>query len=917
MSNVLTGRIGLSPTMIGRASALDRVRTVVDQADSRCSDLPAVALVAGEAGIGKTRLVREVLGELPAGVRVFSAAAEPGSLGRSFDLAAQLAPAGSAHPATEALAAIGRAAAAGGAVVVVEDLHWIDVDSATFIDDVARQAWPTLAIVATYRSSDLRRGAPGGDLVLRLERRNEVEHIRLDRLNRNEVGAMMAAIVGRPVSSAAVEAVTRRSGGVPFVVEELMRCADAEADDIFEVQLPWSLEEAVRQQLADLTPSERVLIDALAVFAQPAGFEVLTAITGLDEDQLLSQLRGLVERGVIVEPRDDRLWFGHALVADSVLHQLLGRERRRLHERCFETLGRVAPDDFAGLAHHAHGAGRYDEIVDIAVRGARSYLDRGSSFQALRLACDGLAEDGQQLDLLEVATEAAWRLDFQGEALDHAHRWLELATHGRSHVDAMRYVSRLHYELGDLTASDAVTDQLIAEVDALTSSDQADQVETIAVIARAEGAIAQLKMLRHQPDAVEWAERAIEHARAAGDEWVEVQGMVERASTFLLHTDRTTAQAALAEAVAAATRLADGVLLSRALNNMMELIPPASQHARQLRQQLRDTATASGFDKLGSQQVVWWDSLAAWAEGDLAAYRRLLDVWQSWRLSAKNQPVLAAELVSLHIEEGRVGDARELMSGLIGDVGCGLISEKPFVVGLLELRLAALSRDVVGGRTWFETLMAGPRPHDDWYVTSDIFELVWAALAVDIPADEVRRRVVVEFLETHPARQRLAATVEGLLLMSEQHHHEAVVALRAALECSTEHMQRPVIGTMLVTLAQAQQATGDRSGAQATVERAMDALARWPGWRRDRAEALAIRLAGASVRPVGELTARETEVAALIAEGLTNGQLAERLFISPKTAAVHVSNILAKLGLATRAEVAAWEIRRQLPAAGA
>ena len=66
---------------------------------------------------------------------------------------------------------------------------------------------------------------------------------------------------------------------------------------------------------------------------------------------------------------------------------------------------------------------------------------------------------------------------------------------------------------------------------------------------------------------------------------------------------------------------------------------------------------------------------------------------------------------------------------------------------------------------------------------------------------------------------------------------------------------------------------------------------------------------GASARGDGELTPREREVAALIAEGLTNGQLADRLFISPKTAAVHVSNILAKLGLSGRAEVAAWTVR--------
>ncbi|HAP78428.1 MAG TPA: DNA-binding response regulator, partial [Acidimicrobiaceae bacterium] len=77
---------------------------------------------------------------------------------------------------------------------------------------------------------------------------------------------------------------------------------------------------------------------------------------------------------------------------------------------------------------------------------------------------------------------------------------------------------------------------------------------------------------------------------------------------------------------------------------------------------------------------------------------------------------------------------------------------------------------------------------------------------------------------------------------------------------------------------------------------------------RDRAEALVRRLEG-SARAEGELTSREREVASLIAEGLTNGQLADRLYISPKTAAVHVSNILTKLGLSSRVEIAAWAVR--------
>ena len=86
---------------------------------------------------------------------------------------------------------------------------------------------------------------------------------------------------------------------------------------------------------------------------------------------------------------------------------------------------------------------------------------------------------------------------------------------------------------------------------------------------------------------------------------------------------------------------------------------------------------------------------------------------------------------------------------------------------------------------------------------------------------------------------------EGLLLMAEQHHHAAIVSLHEAIEdWRPRRLLRPIVGTLLVTLAQAQQATGDRAGAQASIERSLEALAHWPGWRRDRAEALAVRLAG-------------------------------------------------------------------------
>jgi DNA-binding NarL/FixJ family response regulator len=93
-------------------------------------------------------------------------------------------------------------------------------------------------------------------------------------------------------------------------------------------------------------------------------------------------------------------------------------------------------------------------------------------------------------------------------------------------------------------------------------------------------------------------------------------------------------------------------------------------------------------------------------------------------------------------------------------------------------------------------------------------------------------------------------------------------------------------------------------------------LERWPGWRSANAAALLRRTtppaAGREPAGAGVLTAREREVAALLAEGFSNAQVAQRLYISTKTASVHVSNILAKLSMASRSEVAAWAVREGL-----
>ncbi len=916
---MLTGRIGLSPVMVGRGATLARLRGVMDLAELGTTDLPGVALIAGEAGIGKTRLLREMVASLPSDVTVISALAEPSSLGRPFDVARQLT-ADAGRPVESAIEVIGAAAQRGRVALVVEDLHWIDADSVAVLDAIARQPWPNVVVFATYRPSDLRRGAPGGDLVLRLERRNEVEQFRLDRLDRNEVAAMMSAIAMGSVSSAAVEAVQRRSGGVPFVIEELMRCAGPNAcsDDIVGAQLPWSLEEAVRVQLSGLSTLERSVVDALGVYGEPAQFEMLAELAGQDEAPLVEHLRSLMARGVVEETRDDRFWFGHALVADAVPHQLLGRERRRLHERCFEMLQRTAPEHCAALVKHAVGAGRYDAIAAIARQGSRRYLDRGASFQALRLACEGLAEDEHDPDLLAVATEAAWRLDFLPEALEHAEQWQRFARTTAERIDATRILARLLTEPGREEECEAVTESLMSLADELP--DGADR-------ARAEAAVAQLQMLRKRDDAVEWADRAIVHAQMAGDRWVEAQAKVERASSLLGRVSRATALAAIREAADEAAALGDGVLLSRALNNTVELLQPNGAQCRALLRQLRRTAADSGFDKLGHMNVLWWEATAAYADGDLATYRRLLNEWSSWTPTPKAQQLRVGDLADLALEEGRISDARRLLdepsssstssssssSSALSSVHTDRVHiADPFT----RLALAALDHDRTLGRTAFDAIISRGIAENGWNVLSMALDTVMHALAIGVTPLEIRERVVDEMFATHPSNEQVAAGVEGLLSLAEGKHADAVEALGQLLADADTTLTRPVAGSLYLAYAQALLATDDREGAVRAAHCSAGALARWPGWRRDRADALAARLEGSAARPIGELTARESEVAGLLAEGLTNGQVAERLYISPKTAAVHVSNILAKLSLSNRAEIAAWTVRQDLRASG-
>jgi len=190
-------------------------------------------------------------------------------------------------------------------------------------------------------------------------------------------------------------------------------------------------------------------------------------------------------------------------------------------------------------------------------------------------------------------------------------------------------------------------------------------------------------------------------------------------------------------------------------------------------------------------------------------------------------------------------------------------------------------------------------------------------------AEPAAVRDVVESLDrTWPAwpddPPALRTHIQGALLEAEGRIAEALATYEEALADPLGHRPAYLVADAEQGVARCLLAAGRAEEARVRTDRATVLLGQWPGWRATQAAALARRCrltsGPRSRRGTEPLTVREREVAALLTEGLTNGEIARRLFISTKTASVHVSNILAKLGMATRAEVAAWATREGLGA---
>ncbi len=895
--------------MVGRDGEL---RQLVQLARS---PRPQVAMLAGEPGIGKTRLVRELIANLPPETVVLVGHAEPGSLARPYEVLLdaidgrpevdqdQLSVMTDArHSHVErlqtGLSIVDDLVGDAPALIVFEDLHWADSESAGLFERIAGldSRGPRL-LIGTYRPDEVTWRQPLAGLLERLERRHLVTHVRLGRLMLSGTAAFLAAATGKPAPLRSAKSLHQRTGGNPFFLEELMR--GWEGDDLDELcsrPLPWSLVEALRRQVDDLDPGVHRVVEAAAVLGHRVPFDLLAGVTRMDEDGLIDVLRQLVDRDVLTEVGEDEFAFRHALVREAVTDQMLARQRRRLHGAALEVLLATGSPDPALVARHAREAGRYDEMVSAARRGTALYLSIGSAYQALQLAEMGLDEAADDPELLASATRAAWLVGLLEDSVRYARAWHDNAADATDRAESLFMRIRLAWEERKEEGMCGLTDELEALIPDLPKPDQAWAMT----------AIAQSTMLREDLDAtMMWADRALALAEALDLPHVRLAALVEKGSA-LIDLPRTSAEgrAMLTGLIDEAEKLGDWLLAARALNNILSNNPPASptEHGEML-ERMRQNATRAGIESLAVAAYFQGRARLAMRAGNLddaiAALREGRSHDRGFALSGRRADYHAHFLAGLCLEAGELDEVDLIIRDLEA-------TPRPIASALpgLAFHVACRRGDVAKAEVLLDELFA-VLAEQDWRSGSQAHDLLSAAITAGLPLHRIDR-IGRELLDEH-VWDEYRTIVEAQLAETHAEHAKALAGYLSLVDSVI--LPPMVLGTVHIGAARSLLASDRRAEAAEHTARAAKLLKGWGGWRVAELESVRARLglapvdAAPAVTGPGALTPREREVALLIADGLTNSELARRLFISPKTAAVHVSAILRKLGVTSRTEV--------------
>ena len=925
----------VSPAFVGRAEDLTRLL-----AEFRSAAVgPRIALVAGEAGIGKTRLVAEFVDAVGSGARVVTGACTPldgdglgyaplvavlrgvirglgaqavaarlpgdgRELARWFPELGIPSAGDKLRLYEEVLAVVELAAADRPLVVVVEDAHWADPASAELLGFMARNLTAAgVLLLVTYRDTD---AAVRGGLLAEL-RRHGGARIRLDPFTRHEVARQLAAIVGERPDPAMARRVHERSDGNPLFVETIAQSGEAAADGARELllQVPHGLE-----------ASRRAVLDAMSVSTVDVSHELLASITERGDVELDAILADLIADGLLSSTQDGYR-FRHDLIRQAVYEDLLAGQRKRWHARFAERLR--DGNDPAALAAHGYAAGMREVALDAAWRAADAacrsyaYVEEAHHLDRVLELWEAVPDAAERLglDRAEVCVHAAECCMLSGDYP----RGIAYATAGLGFVDEAREPERaarlLEYRgrLRDRTDATGMAD-LERSYDLFVLASKA--------AGHGRGAAAGANNREPSPEAPTPTTWDIDRGRLLG-----LRAMA---------TVRADAEAAFAlgtEALVIGRRTADptvtirGLLVVGAVTSHLDLLAEALSITEDIRDHdLMITALmylAIHHGRHGDQP----SSARAAAEGMRRAQRLGLARSRGTHLAgylAKAQLLSGrADAAAATVNEALAEDPPPMSAGILHAVEAHVAVLRGDLDTASELAERLSLDDERLGTHFFHrcqvlALVALARGE-----SARVGELLDTALANPsfrvVPAVELRPLLLVAALNpdtvARAADLSRSLPVDGLL---DAAYHELIDALTTSGASDAWGSVIPVWRErghpweLALSLGFAARAA-DRADTSGSLRTEAEAIAERLG-----AQKLYAALVPAPEFDAArsELSQRELEVLALIAEGLSNRQIAAKLYISPSTAGVHVSHILTKLGAANRTEAATIAHQRGL-----
>ena len=976
--------------LIGRDEEIARLAWMLERA--RGGEARAV-LLAGDAGVGKTRVLDEVAGRAArAGMTVLTGhCVDLGDVGLPYlpfteilgALAAdeRFADVLVAHPVVDRLRGAGTDAArdeggpptrsdSGGGrlrlfegmaglladlseiaplLLVLEDLHWADQSSRDLLRFLLSRGIlqrpaggaPThrLAVFASYRADDLHRRHPLRPLLAELVRLPAVERLELRPMADAEVTRLVRALQERPLPEATVRGIVERAEGNAFYAEELLAATGTEAGGV-----PSGLADVLLIRIEQLSDTAQQVLRTAAVAGRRVEHDLLREAVGLPEDELEAALREAIGRQLLVPGDADTYAFRHALAREAVYADLLPGERARLHGAFARLLaGRGHPAESAAeRAHHyreshdlaealaasleaAGHAGRVgapaEELrhletaldlwasVDPAARPSGDGIDQvtltlrasaaaahaGESHRAVSLTRAALAGIGQDTDS-ELAARVRYTLAgnlmsvdsltaafaYSSEALamipaePPTRTWVWAAA---THVMAARHI-------GDDETAVRVAHEALRIAEQLGVADaQADLLISLAIL---EGGG------RRTVEGRERLKEARELARRAGNTPVEMRALFNLAVGCFEAGDLDGCLPWVTEGLERARRA--GLLSSLYPLEMRYLhllvLYTLGRWDECVRAAAADAAVlpSAGGYAMGPALYV------ALARGDLGAVERarvLLEGPFDWMATLVAGIALTEAAVLRGEPEAAVERTRATVGALTDDAG-----RRPSAT----VRFAALALSAVADAA-MELRSSGGEWHR-WKDAAD--ELVELARQTALHGEDGTpqgpegmawlARAEAEWLRAvsgpDAGAWEKAVTAFGFGDVYERvrcqvRFAEALLAAERREEAAAQ--------------AREAKAVAERLGAAPLLER-IDGLI-----RRGR-----LATSPSDGERPSPLTAREQDVLRLLARGRSNRQIGEELFITGKTASVHVSNILAKLGASSRTEAVAIAYRQGL-----